>query len=96
MQDTPSVELHGFLSYLANLDGDTYRIFGYKGKQVRDNIHSRDVARFIVAFSDSPRCGEVYQPRWRKTELLLRYVEAFEIVEALTGKRMSYRIYRRQ
>ena len=46
------VELHGFLSYLVkcNLEGREYRVFGYKGKQVRDNIHSRDVARFIHEF----------------------------------------------
>ena len=46
------VELHGFLSYLVkcNLEGKKYSVFGYKGKQVRDNIHSLDVARFIHAF----------------------------------------------
>jgi len=46
------VELHGFLSYLVkcNLEGREYTIFGYKGKQVRDNIHSEDVAKFIHAF----------------------------------------------
>ena len=56
------VELHGFLSYLikCNVEGRLYRIFGYKGKQVRDNIHSYDVARFIHAFAENPRCGEVY------------------------------------
>ena len=56
------VELHGFLSYLVkcNLEGREYTVFGYKGKQVRDNIHSEDVARFIHAFYEAPRCGEVY------------------------------------
>jgi len=56
------VELHGFLSYLVkcNLEGREYTVFGYKGKQVRDNIHSEDVARFIHTFFLSPRCGEVY------------------------------------
>ena len=56
------VELHGFLSYLVkvNLEGKTYQIYGYKGKQVRDNIHSKDIARFIEAFLRKPRCGEVY------------------------------------
>ncbi len=56
------VAMHGFLSYLikCNLEGRTYKIYGYKGKQVRDNIHSRDVARFIEAFWGNPRCGEVY------------------------------------
>ena len=56
------VELHGFLSYLVkcNLEGREYKVFGYKGKQVRDNIHSNDVARFIDAFIDKPRIAEVY------------------------------------
>ena len=56
------VELHGFLSYLvkAQLQGRPYRIYGYKGKQVRDNIHSHDVARLIEAIYEHPRCGAVY------------------------------------
>src|SRR5271168_3405416 len=56
------VELHGFLSYLVkcNLERKKYTVFGYKGKQVRDNIHALDVARFIHAFIDRPRRGEVY------------------------------------
>src|SRR5260370_152947 len=56
------VELHGFLSYLVkcNIEGREYKIFGYKGKQVRDNIHSLDVARFMAAFVEAPRVGEVY------------------------------------
>ncbi|HVR61049.1 MAG TPA: NAD-dependent epimerase/dehydratase family protein [Polyangia bacterium] len=56
------VELHGFLSYLvkAAMEGITYKIYGYKGKQVRDNIHSRDVLRAIHRFYEAPRPGEVY------------------------------------
>ncbi|HEX3694628.1 MAG TPA: NAD-dependent epimerase/dehydratase family protein [Polyangia bacterium] len=56
------VELHGFLSYLvkAAMTGITYRIYGYKGKQVRDNIHARDVLRAIHRFYEAPRPGEVY------------------------------------
>src|ERR1041384_2956849 len=56
------VELHGFLSYLVkcNVEGREYKVFGYKGKQVRDNIHSLDVARFIHAFWENPQCGAVY------------------------------------
>ena len=51
------VELHGFLSYLikCNIEEKTYKIFGYKGKQVRDNIHSEDVAQFIDCFLQNPR-----------------------------------------
>lgn len=56
------VELHGFLSYLVrcHMAGDVYRVYGHGGKQVRDNIHARDIATFILAFRDSPRPGEVY------------------------------------
>jgi CDP-paratose 2-epimerase len=56
------VEQHGFLSYLirCNLSRTEYKVFGYKGKQVRDNIHAEDVARFMLAFAQKPRCGEVY------------------------------------
>ena len=56
------VELHGFLSYLikTNLEQKKYTVFGYKGKQVRDNIHAFDVATFINEFIKNPRQGEVY------------------------------------
>ena len=87
------VELHGFLSYLVrcNLEGREYKIFGYKGKQVRDNIHSEDVARFIRAFIESPRCGEVYNIGGGK-ENSCSILEAFQIVEELTGhpQRFTY------
>ena len=55
-------ELHGFLAYvaLATKQGRTYRIFGYKGKQVRDNIHASDVVNACVAFHKSPRAAAVY------------------------------------
>jgi CDP-paratose 2-epimerase len=55
-------ELHGFLAYIARAirEGRTYRIFGYKGKQVRDNIHSYDVCTAIMAFSERPVPGAVY------------------------------------
>jgi len=83
------VELHGFLSYLVkcNLEERTYKIFGYKGKQVRDNIHSHDVVRFIEAFAKAPRPGEVYNlggGRGNSCSVL----EAFDRVAALTGKKM--------
>ncbi len=85
------VELHGFLSYLVkvNLLGQVYKVYGYKGKQVRDNIHSRDVARFIAAFYENPQCGEVYNiggGRGNSCSIL----EAFDIVESLTGRKMEY------
>lgn len=85
------VELHGFLSYLVkcNLEGRLYKVFGYKGKQVRDNIHSVDVARFIDAFIQSPRCAEVYNIGGGKGNSC-SILETFEMVEALSGKRMQY------
>lgn len=85
------VELHGFLSYLVkcNLEERVYKIYGYKGKQVRDNIHAQDVAEFIAAFAADPRSGEVYNiggGRGNSCSIL----EAFEAVSALTGKPMRH------
>jgi CDP-paratose 2-epimerase len=85
------VELHGFLSYLVkcNLEGREYKIFGYKGKQVRDNIHSLDVARFMAAFVAAPRAGEVYNLGGGKANSC-SILEAFKITEKFSGKRQSY------
>jgi CDP-paratose 2-epimerase len=85
------VELHGFLSYLVkcNLEGREYRVFGYKGKQVRDNIHSLDVARFIHEFVKSPRSGEVYNLGGGKGNSC-SILEAFQMVEERTGKPQRY------
>jgi len=57
-----AAELHGFLAYVARAirEGRTYRIFGYKGKQVRDNIHAHDVCTAMMAYADAPRPGAVY------------------------------------
>jgi CDP-paratose 2-epimerase len=81
------VELHGFLSYLVkcNLEGREYRVFGYQGKQVRDNIHSHDVARFIHEFAKNPRSGEVYNLGGGKANSC-SILEAFQLVERLTGR----------
>lgn len=80
------VELHGFLSYLVrcNLERKSYTIFGYKGKQVRDNIHSHDVASFMKNFAEAPRAGEVYNIGGGK-ENSCSILEAFSIVESITG-----------
>ncbi|MCX7712899.1 MAG: NAD-dependent epimerase/dehydratase family protein [Chthoniobacterales bacterium] len=85
------VELHGFLSYLVkcNVEGKEYRIFGYKGKQVRDNIHSEDVSRFIWEFIQSPRQGEVYNIGGGKANSC-SILEAFEITKKFTGKEQQY------
>ena len=57
-----AAELHGFLAYVARAirEGRTYRIYGYKGKQVRDNIHAHDVCTAMMAYADAPRPGAVY------------------------------------
>lgn len=85
------VELHGFLSYLVkcNLAGRTYKIFGYKGKQVRDNIHSYDVARFMDEFRKAPRCGEVYNIGGGR-ENSVSILEAFDRIAAISGKKMQH------
>jgi CDP-paratose 2-epimerase len=85
------VELHGFLSFLVkcNLEGKPYTIYGYKGKQVRDNIHALDVARFMAAFVESPRSGEVYNLGGGKANST-SILEAFALVERFSGKRQVY------
>ncbi len=85
------VELHGFLSYLVrcNLEKKKYTVFGYKGKQVRDNIHSYDVVRFIEQFINNPRVGEVYNLGGGKQNSC-SLIEAFEIIENISGKKMIY------
>jgi len=83
------VELHGFLSYLikCNFEERTYKIFGYRGKQVRDNIHSADVARFIGEFLAAPRVAEVYNLGGGK-ENSCSILEAFDLAGQVTGKKM--------
>jgi len=85
------VELHGFLSYLVkcNLEERVYRVFGYKGKQVRDNIHAADVAAFIERFIAAPRSGEVYNIGGGRDNAC-SILEAFEAVAAVSGKAMRY------
>ena len=86
------VELHGFLSYLikCNLEEKEYTVFGYKGKQVRDNIHSYDVARFIEEFIAAPRIAEVYNIGGGK-ENSCSIFEAFELISSISGKAMKYK-----
>ncbi|PIQ47545.1 MAG: NAD-dependent epimerase [Cytophagales bacterium CG12_big_fil_rev_8_21_14_0_65_40_12] len=86
------VELHGFLSYLikCNLQEKEYTIFGYKGKQVRDNIHSYDVVRFIEEFLKSPRSGEVYNLGGGR-ENSVSILEAFDLIAEISGKPMKYK-----
>lgn len=83
--------LHGFLSYLMKcaITGNHYTIFGYKGKQVRDNIHSYDLVNMFWNFYQNPRAGEVYNAgggRFANCSM----IEAIAICEEMTGKKMSY------
>ena len=84
-----AAELHGFLAYLARAirEGRTYRIYGYKGKQVRDNIHSYDVCTAFLAFYESPRVGAVYNLGGGRANSV-SVLEAIARFEALIGKRV--------
>lgn len=86
------VELHGFLSFLikCNIEGREYKVYGYKGKQVRDNIHSEDVARFMFEFAKAPRVAEVYNLGGGKANAC-SILEAFALAEQITGRPMSHR-----
>jgi len=84
-------QLHGFLSYLmkCNITGQDYTIFGYNGKQVRDNIHSHDLVNMFWHFYQNPRAGEVYNAgggRFSNCSIL----EAIEMCEEITGNKMHY------
>jgi CDP-paratose 2-epimerase len=84
-------QLHGFLAYLMKcaLTGDHYTIFGYKGKQVRDNIHSYDLVNMFWHFYKSPRAGEVYNAgggRFANCSM----IEAIKICELISGNKMNY------
>lgn len=86
------VELHGFLSYLVKVGvtGGTYSVFGYKAKQVRDNIHSYDVVSAIEEFAANPRPGEVYNMGGGRANSV-SMLEAIAKMETLTGRKMDWR-----
>lgn len=82
-------QLHGFLAYLMKcaITGKEYTIFGYKGKQVRDNIHSNDLVNMFWHFYKNPRAGEVYNAgggRFANCSMM----EAVTICEQISGKKM--------
>jgi CDP-paratose 2-epimerase len=86
-------ELHGFLAYLVKcaVMGKTYTMYGYKGKQVRDNIHSHDLVEAFWQFSRYPRPGAVYNmggSRHSNCSVL----EAITIIEKLCGKRLHFEV----
>ena len=84
------VELHGFLNYLFKVakEGGSYTIFGYKGKQVRDNIHSYDVISAFETFARNPRPGEVYNLGGCRPNSC-SMLEAITAAEQLTGRKMN-------
>ena len=84
-------QLHGFLSYLMRcaMTGTPYTVFGYKGKQVRDNIHSNDLVRAFDAFLEAPRCSAVYNiggGRHSNCSML----EAIDHCESISGKKLEW------
>ena len=85
------VELHGFLSYLMKvaLSGKPYTVYGYKGKQVRDNIHSFDVVRAFEEFAQNPRPGEVYNLGGGRANSV-SMLEAIAQIEALTTRKINW------
>jgi CDP-paratose 2-epimerase len=86
------VELHGFLSYLVKvaISGETYSVFGYKAKQVRDNIHSHDVVRAMEEFAANPRPGEVYNMGGGR-ENSISMLESIEKIEQMSGKKLNWK-----
>jgi CDP-paratose 2-epimerase len=83
--------LHGFLAYLmrCTVSGNKYTVFGYKGKQVRDNIHSYDLIRAFDEFFKSPRCGGVYNMgggRFSNCSVL----EAIDICQDITRRSLDW------
>jgi CDP-paratose 2-epimerase len=84
-------ELHGFLSYLMRccVEGRPYTVYGYKGKQVRDNIHSCDLVNMFWHFCQNPRPGEVYNAGGSRHSNC-SMIEAIALCEKLTHKKMKW------
>ena len=84
------VQLHGFLSYLVRTarSGGSYTVIGYKGKQVRDQIHAADVVAVFDAFFENPRPGEVYNLGGGPGNAA-SVLECIRLVEAATGRRLE-------
>jgi CDP-paratose 2-epimerase len=84
-------ELHGFLSYLMKcaVSGRPYRVFGYKGKQVRDNIHSFDLVEAFAAFVRAPRIGEVYNIGGSR-HCNCSMLEVIALCEEISGRKLSW------
>ncbi len=85
------VPLHGFLSHLTKcvLNGQHYEVFGYKGKQVRDNLHARDLASMFWSFIQNPRAGEVYNAGGGR-DSSCSILEAIDLAEVMSSKRLNW------
>jgi CDP-paratose 2-epimerase len=85
--------LHGFLSYLmrCTVTGRPYTVFGYGGKQVRDNIHANDVVRAFSAFHANPRCAAVYNLGGGR-DSNCSMLEAISLCEEITGRTLEWDI----
>ncbi len=86
-------ELHGFLAYLVKcaIENKPYRIFGYKGKQVRDNIHSKDLINAFWEFYKAPNKGEVYNIGGSRFSNI-SMIEAIHLIEQISGNKLEYTI----
>ena len=84
-------QLHGFLSYLMKcaFTGDHYSVFGYKGKQVRDNVHSYDLVNMFWHFYQNPQKGEVYNAGGSRHSNC-SMIEAIQLCEDVSGKKMNW------
>ena len=84
-------KLHGFLSYLmrCTMTGEPYTVFGYEGKQVRDNIHSADLVRAFTAFHAAPRPGAVYNLGGGRASNC-SMLEAIEMCERIAGRPLDW------
>jgi CDP-paratose 2-epimerase len=91
--DHAGVALHGFLSYLVKcfVQGKTYTVFGYKGKQVRDNIHVADLAQAFWLYMQSPTCGAIYNIGGGQTSNI-SILEAINLIGEISGKKLHFEV----
>jgi CDP-paratose 2-epimerase len=87
-------ELHGFLAYLVKcgVTGKPYTVFGYKGKQVRDNIHSHDLVSAFWHFFEAPKTGGSVYNMGGSRHSNCSMIEAIQVIEELTGKKLNFKL----
>jgi len=88
-----AVELHNWEPFfmIKNLKGELLNVYGFKGKQVRDVIHARDLVRLFELFAENPRPGEVYNVGGGRANSI-SLLESFDLIEGITGKKMKYKL----